>query len=124
MPGSGKSFMQAYNAQAAVDTGSMLVLANHISQNANDKKELEPMLERLEKLSDSLGNTQNLLADAGYFSEANVVECERKEITPYIACGRDGHNKSLEERFKKPPPLPDSASPVAAMKHRLKNARG
>lgn len=124
MPGPGKSFMQAYNAQAAVDTESMLVLANHISQNANDKKELEPMLERLENLPEVLGKAQNLLADAGYFSEANVTACARNKVVPYIASGRESHNKTLEERFKQPPPLPESADPVAAMKHLLKTKEG
>lgn len=124
MPASGKSFVQAYNAQAAVDTKSLLVLANGVSQNPNDRRELKPMLDRLEQLPESLGKTENLLADAGYFSEANVVDCAQRKITPYIACGREGHNPSLEERFQKPPPLPDSADPVATMKHRLKTPTG
>ncbi|MBT5027778.1 MAG: IS1182 family transposase [Nitrospinaceae bacterium] len=124
MLGSGKSFMQAYNAQAAVDTDSMLVLANKVSQNANDKKELQPILECLETLPDTLGTVENMLADAGYFSETNVIECEKKNITPYIASGREGHNKTLEERFEKPPPVPDTAGPVENMKHRLKMSKG
>jgi len=124
MPTSGKSFMQAYNAQAAVDTDSLLVLANDVSRNPNDRRELKPMLERLKRLPCSLGNTKNLLADAGYFSEANVIECVRHKVTPYIASGRDGHNKSLEKRFMKPPPLHDTADPVAVMKHRLKTQEG
>ena len=44
MPGSGKSFNQSYNAQAVVDVETMLVVANTVSQNANYKKELEPIL--------------------------------------------------------------------------------
>lgn len=124
MPTSGKSFMQAYNAQAAVDTGSLLVLANDVSQNPNDRRELKPMLERLKQLPGCLGKTKNLLADAGYFSEANVMECAQREITPYIASGREGHNKPLEERFRKPPPLQDTADPVAVMKRRLKTPEG
>ncbi len=115
--------MQAYNAQAAVDTESMLVLANKVSQNANDKKELQPILERLETLPDSLGNVQNMLADAGYFSQTNVTACEKRKITPYIASGREGHNKTLEERFEKPPPVPDSKNRVTKMKHRLKTSK-
>jgi transposase len=124
MPASGKSFVQAYNAQAAVDIKSLLVLANGVSQNPNDRRELKPMLDRLEKLPEGLGKTENLLADTGYFSEANVILCEQRKITPYIACGREGHHLSLEERFKKPPPLPASAGSVATMKHRLKTPEG
>lgn len=124
MPASGKSFVQAFNAQAAVDTGSLLVLANGVSQNPSDRGELKPMLERLKQLPGSLGKTESLLADAGYFSAANVSHCAERKIAPYIACGREGHNPSLEERFEKPPPLPTSADPVATMKHRLKTLEG
>lgn len=124
MPASGKSFVQAYNAQAAVDVKSLLVLANGVSQNPNDRRELKPILDRLEQLPDSFGKPENLLADTGYFSEANVINCEQRKITPYIAYGREGHNPSLEERFNQPPPLPDSADPVTTMKHRLKTPVG
>ena len=34
-------FEQAYNAQAAVDTQSMLIIENHVSQKTNDKQEME-----------------------------------------------------------------------------------
>jgi len=124
MPGSGKSFNQSYNAQAVVDVETMLVVANTVSQNANDKKELQPILECLEDLPDSLGNAQKLLADAGYFSETNVAACERKHITPYIASGRESHNKTLEERFEQEPPAPDTTGSVAKMKYRLKTREG
>ena len=124
MPVSGKGFMQAYNAQAAVDTESLLIVTSHVSQKANDLKELKPTLEKLEQLPDCLGKAKNLLADAGYFSEANVIACTHHKITPYIASGRDDHNKSLEERFKQPPPLPVTTDLVATMKHRLKTPEG
>lgn len=45
-------------------------------------------------------------------------------LTPLIISVIQFHNKSLEKRFEKPPPLPDSASPVVAMKHRLKTQEG
>jgi len=124
MPASGKSFVQAYNAQAAVDSESLLIVTSHVSQKANDLQELKPTLEKLEQLPECLGKPKSLLADAGYFSKANVIECAKHKVTPYIASGRDGHNKSLEERFKKPPPLPDSADLIAVMKHRLKTSAG
>jgi len=124
MPASGKSFVQAYNAQAAVDSESLLIVTSHVSQKANDLQELKPALEKLEQLPECLGKPKSLLADAGYFSKANVIECAKHKVTPYIASGRDGHNKSLEERFRKPPSLPDSADLVAVMKHRLKTSAG
>jgi transposase len=120
----GSGFEQAYNAQAAVDTASMLVIAGHVTQNANDKKELKPALDSIDSLPKGLGSVDTLLADSGYFSEANVTICEGNEITPYIAPGREGHNQSLMERFSEPPPIPDDADAVTKLRHRLKTVAG
>ena len=50
MPVAGGGFEQAYNAQAAVAAGSMLVVATDVVQAANDKQQIAPMLERLGQL--------------------------------------------------------------------------
>jgi transposase len=123
MPSDG-GFEQAYNAQAAVDNNSMLIVADCISQNTNDKKELEPALGRIDALPKALGAVGALIADSGYFSEANVTSCEAKQITPYIAPGREVHNQPLMERFLEPPSVSDDADCVARMKHRLKTIDG
>ena len=52
MPVAGGGFEQAYNAQAAVAAGSMLVVAVDVVQAANDKQQIEPMLEQLVQLPD------------------------------------------------------------------------
>ena len=124
MPVSGGGFEQTYNAQAAVDTESKLIVAAHITQQTNDKLELEPTLKNLDALPKQLGTVSELLADSGYFSETNVNACVDKEITPYIAVDRQSHNRSPWERFKEPPPLPDDADSVTTMKHRLKTKAG
>jgi len=124
MPVSGGGFEQTYNAQAAVDTKSKLIVAAHITQQSNDKLELEPTLKNLAALPKKLGTVTELLADSGYFSESNVNACVGDEITPYIAVDRQSHNRSPWERFKEPPPLPDDADFVTRMKHRLKTKAG
>lgn len=124
MPVSGGGFEQTYNAQAAVDTESKLIVTAHITQQSNDKLELEPTLKNLAALPKQLGIVTELLADSGYFSETNVNACVGEEITPYIAVDRQSHNRSLWERFKEPPPLPDDADSVTTMKHRLKTKAG
>lgn len=121
---SGGGFEQAYNAQAAVDTASMLIIAGDVSQNPNDKQELKPALDAIGTLPENLGAVNTLIADSGYCSEANVVSCEEKQITPYIAPGRERHNQSPMERFSEPPPLPEDADSVTRMKHRLKTIAG
>ena len=120
----GSGFEQAYNAQAVVDTASMLVIAGHVTQNTNDKKELKPAVDSIEALPGNLGSVDTLLADSGYFSEANIDICEENKITPYIAPGREGHNQSLTERFSEPLPIPDDADAVTRLKHRLKTVAG
>ncbi|MGD9950204.1 MAG: IS1182 family transposase [Desulfobulbus sp.] len=124
MPVSGGGFEQCYNAQASVDVDTMLILGSHLSQNPNDKLEIEPALAVLDALPESLGTVDTLLADAGYFSETNVDHCLEHQVLPYISAGRDTHNQTLQERFAEPTPLPDNADSVTRMKHQLKTKDG
>jgi len=124
MPATGKGFEQSYNAQAAVDTESMLVVAIDMAQVATDKQQLEPMLEVLGALPEELGRVEHVLADNGYFSAANVETCVAAEIDPLLAAGRDGHHPHWEDRFTEPPALAEPASDVDRMKHRLKTLQG
>ncbi len=88
MPTSGGGFEQAYNAQASVDMDTMLIVGNHISQNPNDKQEVDPALEQLNQLPETIGNVNRAALDSGYFSEDNTKRLEEEQIEPYIACGR------------------------------------
>ncbi len=124
MPVAGGGFEQAYNAQAAVAAGSLLVLAADLVQATNDKRQVEPMLDRLAALPEALGKAETLLADNGYYSEANVEACDKAAITPLIAPGRDAHNRSWRERFAAAPPAPRDPTPLEAMRHRLATPEG
>jgi transposase len=124
MPVPGGGFEQAYNAQAAVDTDSMLVVAAALTQATNDKQQVVPMLERLHALPEDLGRVKRLLADTGYASEDNVNACAQAKIQPMIALGREAHHGGLFERFSDPGPLPGKPTPLAAMRHRLQTRRG
>ena len=105
MPSS-QGFVQAYNAQAAVDIDSHLVVAEHVSNHTNDKQELAPALRCLDEREEVVGQPQALLADAGYFSDENVKRCEAEGIEPYIASGRERHHRPLAERFESIPEGP------------------
>jgi transposase len=124
MPTSGGGFEQTYNAQAGVDTVSKLIVSAHITQQPNDKLEMDPTLKNLAALPKELGTATELVADSGYYSETNVTACEDKGITPYIAVDRQYHNQPLWNRFTEPPPLPDNADSVTRMKHRLQTTAG
>jgi transposase/IS5 family transposase len=124
MPVAGGGFEQCYNAQAAVAAGSMLVVAVHVTQAPNDKQEIEPTLEKLDALPEALGEAENLLADTGYFSAANVEACEQAGVAPLIGMGRQPHHPPLAERFETAPRAPKNPTPVEAMAHRLKTPEG
>jgi transposase len=124
MKKSGGGFEQAYNAQAGVDTESMLIVTSHVTQQANDKREVEPALENLAALPEELGTVDAIITDNGFYSEANVGACEKNKITPYLAFGRDQHNQPLMDRFREPLPPPPDAYAVARMKHRLRTQAG
>jgi hypothetical protein len=124
MPVPGGGFEQCYNAQAAVAAGSLLVIANNVVQATNDKQQVVPTLEKLGALPEELGKTETLLADTGYFSEANVEACVTAGVDPLIAMGRQPHYPPLAERFALVPPPPDNPTPTEAMAHRLKTPEG
>ena len=124
MPVSGGGFEQAYNAHAAVDMDKMLIVANHVSQNPNDKQSLEPALAQLERLPENLGQVKRAALDSGFFSEHNTKQLEENEIVPYIAFGRQTHNLTLEERLATAPAPPENPDAITAMKHRLKTEVG
>ena len=124
MPVAGGGFDQCYNAQAAVAASSLLIVAVDVVQAANDKQQLEPMLEKIGALPGELGAPENLLADAGDFSAANVAACAAAGIAPLIAMGRQPHHPPLAERFEKAPSAPDDPTPVEAMAHRLRTPEG
>jgi len=120
----GDGFDQCYNAQAMVDTETMLVVVSEVTTAANDKQQVEPMLKKLRALPAGLNAPVTLLADTGYFSADNVDTCHQAGIEPLIAVGREGHHPHWKERFTEPAPLIADASAVDTMKHTLKTQAG
>jgi hypothetical protein len=119
----GGGFDQCYNAQAVVATGSMPIVATEVTQAANDKGQLLPMVQKLQALPEELGRAKRILADSGYLSERNVEQCVAAKIEPLIAMGRTRHHVSWKQRFAAAPKSPpESASPLQKMAHRLKTA--
>ncbi len=124
MPVAGGGFEQAYNAQAAVDAATMLVIGTGVTQAPNDKEQIEPMLQTLAAQPQTQGAVTQLLADTGFSSEKNIQACEAANIEPYIAVARDEHHPGWRERHSEPAALPDNATVAQAMSHRLKTKSG
>ena len=79
-------FVQAYNAQAAVDAEAQIIVAQDVTQSAVDCAQLVPMTDAIET---NLGRKpEQLSADAGYCSEANLEALEDRSIDSYVATGR------------------------------------
>jgi len=124
MPVAGGGFEQCYNAQAAVDAQTMLVVATGLTQAPNDKEQVAPMLDTLKSQALTLGAVQTLIADTGFSSEKNILACEQANTLPLIAVAREEHHPHWLERHTEPAPLPDGATPMQAMAHRLKSKVG
>jgi len=119
MPVSGGSFEQSYNAQAGVDTQTMLVVVAHVTAASNDKRQIVPTLDKVAALPQVLGRVQTLSADTGYFSAANVRSCEARHIDPLLSMKRESHHMAVLERFAADVPAPETDDPVVKMAHRL-----
>ncbi len=124
MPVTGKGFDQCYNAQAAVDTDTMLVTHVHVTQATNDKQQVMPLLAAWQGYLEALGRPTYLLADTGYFSAANVEACQAHDIETLLAMKRDVHHLPVFERFAADPPALDVADHVEQMARRLKTQAG
>lgn len=85
--GATKSFEQSYNCQAIVDSHAQVIVAAEVTQQANDKQQVKPLVEQM-KANLNGRIPAELSADAGYFSEDNVAYLENEKIDPYVATGR------------------------------------
>ena len=117
-------FEQSYNAQAGVDTETMMVITQHVTQACNDKREVAATLAQIAALPEALGKVDALLADNGYCSQANVALCVEAGIEPLLAMKREQHNTPLLERFAPDAPEPETSDPMAKMAHLLKTQAG
>lgn len=93
-------FEQCYNGQIAVDGESRLILAAEVTQSAADVEQLLPMVERACEITQEVPG--EVLADAGYRSEANLQGLEDKQIDGYISLGREGKSPSAIQNPENP----------------------
>jgi transposase len=101
--GATKAFEQAYNGQVAVDSEHQIIVAAGVTQECNDKQQVEPMVERMKA---NLGGAcpRRMTLDNGYYSDENVGFLKGAGIDAYIATGRLKHCEA-------PPPAPRGRIP-------------
>jgi transposase len=113
-------FVQAYNAQAAVEPGLQLIVAQALTQQANDKQQLIPMIERVREQAGQ--KVQQVLADSGYCSEENLRKSANKKVDVYVATGKQKHNQPAQTNPRGR--IPKSATLVDRMKRKLMTKTG
>ncbi len=127
--GSGPHFEQSYNAQAAVEVDSRLIVGERVSQACNDKQELAPTVAAVAAPVESVAA---VLADSGFYSEAAVRAVEQTPAgqstgtTVYAALEKKEHHRTVSDLEKKDEPAAPApgAELSEVMKQRLKTKVG
>ena len=115
MKAGGSNFEQAFNAQAAVDTETLLIVGEYVTDAPTDKQQLRPALESIPK---EVATPENILADTGYYGDDFIIEAESGNgPTVYCAMAKSGHRFRVADLEKRA--LPEAPSLSAPMKERM-----
>jgi transposase len=115
--GATKSFVQAYNAQAAVDGAAQIIVATDVTPEANDKQQLVPLLAAV--VANCGAAPAVASADSGYFSEAAATAEPLTGIDLYVPPDRQKHGDAAV-----PAPLPDDGTVIGAMRAKVRSEAG
>jgi transposase len=130
MPTSGPGrFEQAYNAQAAVEVDSRLIVGQRVTQASNDKQQLVPTVESIVPV---VGTVKEVLIDSGFVSEAAITALEtdatgqRTALTVLAAVQREPHGRTIAQLEARPDPSPPPADApfLERLAHRTATAAG
>ena len=94
---SNKGWDQCINTQVAVNEHQIIV-AGDVTDETNDKRQVRPMVEQLKQNLVAVGvkeKVKEMVADSGFYSEANVEYLEGEKIDPYIATERLKHHEQV-----------------------------
>jgi transposase len=113
-------FVQAYNTQLAVEPDFQLIVGQQVTQEANDKQPMKPMVKVIAEQSGQKPGV--VISDSGYCSEANLKYLEKKKIEGFVAVDRE----SYPDREKPCPrgPLAKGATRVDRMRRKLQTQKG
>ena len=117
--GASKSFEQSYNAQAAVDAEAQVIVASSITQETNDKKQLVPLLEKVQEQTGQM--PEKASADSGYFSDAALSDARVQETDLYVPPERRKRDDPADRRSD---PTPVDATRAEKMRAKLKSPEG
>ena len=121
MRNSEKAFCQGYNGQTAVDAGSHIIVAADLTNSSADCPHFESMIGQV--ISNCGDAPDQVSADAGYFSEANLDVCKKHDIEAFIPPGRVEHSVWRSQQSPRGR-IPKDASTAYLMKRKLSTKRG
>ena len=113
-------FLQGYNTQIAVEPVFQLIVGQRVTQAANDKQQMVPLVEAIEEQSGQ--KPEGVLADNGYCSDENLKYLARKRMEGFVATGKQKHSQRREPC--KRGPLPREASRIERMERKLETKVG
>jgi len=120
-------YLQGYNAQAMV-TKEQIIVAAEVTQEQNDVNQLHPMLERTnEELTavEAVGNVKVVLADAGYYSEDNVLNADPGGPELLLATSKDSKQRQAMKGKACPRGrIPNDATVKERMEQKLLTKQG
>jgi transposase len=116
----GKHFIQAYNAQAAVDSAHQVIVAAEVTNKPTDRGQSEPMMEAVKVNTGQLPHQMS--ADAGYFSSDAVKNLTALGIDVYMPPDKIGHRITLPPAPRGP--IPKHLSIADGMRRKLKTKKG
>jgi transposase len=113
-------FLQGYNTQIAVEPVFQLIVGQTVTQAANDKQQMVPLIEAIEEQSGQ--KPEGVLADNGYCSDENLKYLARKRMEGFVATGKQKHGERRKPCQRGP--LPREASRVERMERKLETKVG
>lgn len=115
-----KAFIQGYNAQAAVEASSQVIVAAAVSNLGVDKKHVTPLVEEIVAVNGEA--PAEVSADAGFFSSNNVEWLRERGIDAYISPDKQQHNDPMEGAPRGR--IAKNLSVIDRMRRKLKTKRG
>ena len=117
------SFEQSYNAQIAVDGTAQVIVAATLTQAANDKQQLVPVLAEVKT---NIGRLpEKVTADSGYFSTAAVTSDALSSVDLYVTPDRSKQTEELAALpAASPPPFESDQDVIARIREKLKTEHG
>jgi transposase len=113
-------FLQGYNTQIAVEPVFQLIVGQRVTQAANDKQQMVPLIEAIEEQCGQ--KPKEVLADNGYCSDENLKYLARERMEGFVATGKQKHSQRREPCQRGP--LPREASRVERMERKLETKVG